>query len=114
MIWNEKYFQKLSLISFIVLLVLSLTPGNGSILDPLDKVVHFLMYFSLTFSITGWITSRTKLIVGVFVAILLGIAIELIQEYIPGRGFEYWDIVANSTGALCGPYFFYWKMKKEK
>ena len=61
----------------------------------------------------GLMNNRTNVMIGIFVAILLGIMIEFIQEYIPGRGFEYWDIVANSCGVVFGAYFFYWKMKKD-
>jgi len=105
----DEFFQKLFIGNFIVILVLSLTPGNGSMLDPLDKLAHFLMYFSFTFSIAGWVRLRKKMTSPIFVAIVLGIMIEFIQEYIPGRGFEYWDIIANSAGAISGPYFFQWK-----
>jgi len=105
----QKYFQRFFLASLTILLILSLTPGNGSAFDPFDKLAHFLMYFSVTIPLMGLLEKRSNQIKGVFVAILLGIAIEFIQEYVPGRGFEYWDIVANSCGVLFGAYFFYWK-----
>jgi len=107
----QKHFQRYFIISLTILLILSFTPGNGSMLDPLDKVVHFLMYFSITVPLMGLMSNRSNVILGVFAAILLGIVTEFIQEYIPGRGFEYWDIVANSCGVIFGAYFF--NLKKE-
>lgn len=108
----KKHFQKYFIISLAILLILSLTPGNGSALDPFDKLVHFLMYFSVTIPLMGLMNNRSQVIFGVFATILLGILIEYIQEYVPERGFEYWDIIANSSGVIFGAYYFY--KKKER
>ncbi len=86
-----------------VVLYLSLTP------DPIktpgiefgDKIGHFLAYFSLVFwfaqlyvrSCHGWL---------LFLFVLLGTLLEFAQAQTGYRTFQYADMVANNSGALCG------------
>lgn len=74
----------------------------------MDKVVHFIFYLVLTLLVLlslsrEWdlnFSFRTTFIVAI--AIAFGIIIELIQRYIPGRSFEWADILINILGTLTG------------
>lgn len=68
-----------------------------------DKVVHFIFYFVFVFF---WIKSlkiksNDYLVVVLFVALLQGIGIEFLQEnFTIHRTFDWYDILANSIGAI--------------
>ncbi|MGB0732808.1 MAG: VanZ family protein [Pontibacterium sp.] len=65
-----------------------------------DKVLHFVGYAGICFiGFIGFHTFGWRLTVFV---ILWGIGIEIAQIPVPGRLFEWLDIVANSIGALAG------------
>ncbi|WP_353148924.1 VanZ family protein [Flavobacterium sp.] len=69
----------------------------------IDKIIHFVFYFVLVFL---WIkgmkrTSMYRFLIVVVLAIFLGIGIEFLQKYCtPKRTFDWYDIVANSLGAI--------------
>lgn len=81
----------------------------------LDKVVHFAMYFSLTFL---WMIDLIKQYhfksfryyankVSLIFSVLLGLILELIQlKLLPERSFDYYDILANTLGAVGALIFF--------
>lgn len=51
--------------------------------------------------------------VGVGIAtICFGIAIELIQQLIPDRGADIYDVIANTLGILSAQFLFYFTHKK--
>ena len=70
-----------------------------------DKVFHFIMYFILSlllylFNIKNNLNFEPFFFV-VLTGILLGLAIELIQDYFCiGRSFEFFDLIANLMGIL--------------
>lgn len=81
----------------------------------LDKVVHFSMYFVLTFmwAVEGlkqyrfrwWRYNSVKL--SLIFCILLGVVLELVQLYLlPDRDFDYYDVLANTLGAIGALIFF--------
>ncbi len=46
-------------------------------------------------------------------SLIYGIAMEFVQrDYIPNRGFDGWDIVADAVGSLAGLYIFLRYRKK--
>jgi VanZ family protein len=69
----------------------------------IDKIIHFVFYFVFVFL---WIkgmksTSIYYFFIVVVLAIFLGIGIEFLQKYCtPKRTFDWYDIVANSLGAI--------------
>lgn len=67
-----------------------------------DKLWHLSGYLILALPIplfwTGW---RKVCAAGILLA-LYGVGLEFVQRYVPGRGFELADMLANSTGVLCG------------
>ncbi|MDE6271426.1 MAG: VanZ family protein [Muribaculaceae bacterium] len=72
-----------------------------------DKVAHGVMFFSLalclffdTLRSRGWRPLRLPLVAGLtLIAMLVGIGIECVQPSV-GRGFEFWDMVADAFGAV--------------
>jgi len=94
----------------VIVLYLSLTPAPPQPLhfEGVDKFEHVLAYFVLMF----WFAqiyhhARTRLwIAGGLIA--MGIAIEILQPILAPRFFEWWDMLADTTGvllawALAGP-----------
>jgi VanZ family protein len=67
-----------------------------------DKVGHVLAYATLMFWF-GQIYSRarTKLFIAIALA-LMGVALEIAQEYTGYRTFDYADMAANATGVVLG------------
>ncbi len=82
---------------------------------PLDKAVHFFVYFVFTFMlITGFYKQlggpsyRFKLYGNsMLIALAFSFALEVLQILIPGRNFELWDVAANISGIIAGRAFFF-------
>lgn len=108
---------------FFIVAILTLMPGKevpevGWLKIPqLDKLVHVAMFggltlfFSLPYLKSGFSAEKKR---NIFIRISLcmiiwGLIIEVIQEYfVPGRGFEWLDLLADSVGVLIA----YWVCKK--
>ena len=96
----------------LVLLCLpgSALPGKGIFSIPhLDKVAHiilfgnFVLFWCLYAGSRKWtsVTLYYIIIYIVLISINLGIAMEFIQlKFIPNRGFDVWDIVADGLGSV--------------
>jgi VanZ family protein len=84
-----------------VLIWLSLAPPRG--LPPIsvwDKLNHFLAYGTVaTFGLGGY-TGRRALRVVVPGLILLGVILEVLQYFVPGRDASVLDMLANALGCL--------------
>lgn len=106
----------------LLILLLTLTPGENmpqtSLWENLlsfDKVAHFFIFGVLVFlMIIGlskqyrYLFLRNKAVqISLAVGIAYGIIIEIIQQFIPGRGFEVADIAANTIGCFMGYGLFY-------
>jgi len=107
-IWLRK---TIAAIYLAIIAVLSLMPGRDlphfTVFPEIDKVVHFSMYFGLSF-LACWCfeISRDRmkpiylLLTGVF---MYGVLMEILQRTMHnGRNFEFMDMVANLTGAIVG------------
>ena len=75
----------------------------------LDKVVHFGMYLILgalaTFEFRRITKYYYKYIVKLLIiCVLYGIFIEVVQYFLPWRGFEIEDMIADGLGAAAGIY----------
>ncbi|MEM6358551.1 MAG: VanZ family protein [Bacteroidota bacterium] len=101
----------------LLILVLTLTPGksvpNLSIFD-YDKLGHAGIFLIQSYLLTTglYLKSKTRskekyILIGSVSAVLYGFMIEYAQEFIPDRGMEAYDAVANIAGALCGVGLFY-------
>lgn len=86
----------------IGILYLSLTP-NETLIVGNDKISHFIAYGCLMLNI-GVIVfpNKKQMIVGMLFAIALGIIVEVLQQFVPGRFMTIEDIYANSLGVLLG------------
>lgn len=72
-------------------------PSGPQGIAHLDKVVHFALFFVVAAS---WhYAFRLPYWVSMLALTAYGIAIEVIQHYIPGRGADVWDVVADVAGA---------------
>ena len=80
---------------------------------PLDKLVHILIYLSLSFLWISYIDKATINLLGspilivVLVCFFYGIVIEAVQElFIPLRKADFLDVLANMIGVLFGVILF--------
>ncbi len=76
----------------------------------LDKIVHFVMYLILGAIVTFEFRRITpkyyhKYIFKILIiSIVYGIVIEVVQYFLPWRGFEFADMIADGLGAAAGIY----------
>lgn len=86
----------------LLILVFSLMPTSGETILFLDKLVHGLAYTGMAWLGLATFRSHRARWVATGFAVLLGIAVELIQRYIPGRSSSWADELANLIGIGCG------------
>jgi len=104
-----------TLLWMLFILILCLIPSNPNhpkrfewIPENADKIVHFALYFVLSFLVVNFLFVReikmTKaFIFSLIISIAYGLMIEVLQEYFTQtRHFEWFDVLANSLGALGG------------
>lgn len=68
-----------------------------------DKVAHFIFYFVFVFFWTKSFKNKKSqsFVIILIIAIVLGITIEVLQEnFTQNRTFDWYDILANSVGAI--------------
>lgn len=93
----------------LVIFYLSVMSTGGQPPFPhFDVLAHFMMYFGLAVFLS-WslkasvlMTSRGVILLAFIMATFYGLMNEIIQIYIPERGFEYKDLLANAAGAIAG------------
>lgn len=68
----------------------------------LDEALHFLAFALLAVGLPYQFTPWLDLCLAVLVLVLLGIATELAQLFIPSRAFAVQDMAANTLGCLLG------------
>ena len=97
-------------IILIIIIILSLTPSNEFpendkfSIPNLDKIIHFIMYFVLTFSLLYKnITKLSKIRkINIYILIfasLFGILMEILQHVMNlGRDANFYDFLANESG----------------
>ena len=88
---------------------------------PIDKLVHLCLFGSLAFSIfyhfeksknKSLKTVRSKAYALLF-CMLYGIGMEYYQKYfVPSRGFEVADMLADTIGAILALPIFTWSLQK--
>jgi len=118
------------LAEFILIFILLSLPGSNfhnpnswiatvMALPFADKIVHMALFGSLALSLFFHFemsakptlkTTRTKAL-ALILCILYGIGMEYYQKYfVPSRGFEVLDMLADAVGALCAlPLFEFFK-----
>jgi VanZ family protein len=95
----NKFFKKVTLISFLLIVFIfqTLPISAPSKIIGLDKIVHFFIYFFLTFLFWWNDFSLRKAII---YSIFYGILMELVQIPIPQRDVSFFDFLANCLGTF--------------
>ena len=108
--WKFLYFP----LAFYWLLIFILTsiPGKSipKIFGVSDKIKHFGAYFVLAFLLNFTLIIQKKytflakksIIFTFLITLFYGIFDEIHQIFIPGRYFDWWDLVADAIGGLLG------------
>lgn len=81
-----------------------------------DKLLHVLMYFLLCFLVGIGLTKQNKypearvkaIIVAIVYSAFIGILMEVLQEFVPGRYGDWKDMVANLIGVLLAVPLLFW------
>ena len=89
------------------------THSNMSI-SMLDKIVHSFMFGTLSFLMIVGFKKQSEytylhfhaVAVAIAITVLYGTLIECLQLAVPGRCFEWLDVLANSVGAILGYVMF--------
>lgn len=106
----------------LLILVLTLTPSSSlpsTSLFSYDKLGHIGVFTILSYLfVSGLNVNRPKQLsnnayLAFFVTITYGIAIEIMQAFIPERGMEFFDMLANGLGSILGISMFYVSIKKK-
>jgi hypothetical protein len=93
----------LSLIGLLSIVAFSMIPGGFQIRTGLPKEIeHFLAYFAVAAIIAAWRRSPRQAAVAVLALTFLAGAMEVVQEFIPGRNGSWRDIFASALGAIGG------------
>ena len=79
-----------------------------------DKIVHLVVFMVYSFIISkAFAPVQTRkdhplkvVQNALIISILGGIALELMQQFIPGRGTDIYDLLANTLGAVLGAVVF--------
>jgi VanZ family protein len=91
------------LLGVVAVSVLSLIPSDELPEVTLsDKIQHGLAYMALAaVGVAAFAdrTARLSIAAGLFV---LGMVLEALQRFVPGRYFDVWDMVANGAGVVLG------------
>ena len=95
-----KFWLFLGIIFVGVAFFLFLTPVSVKTDIPyLDKLVHFTIYFLLAWWFVEIFSPSKK--IPIFISFFaMGVIIEILQYFVPGRSFDLWDIAANTLGNM--------------
>jgi len=108
----------------IVIFILSTVGGLNApdllpdLLSP-DKLAHTAAYF-IQAVLLGWgsykrgYSLQKALLISVLTSSVFGILLEIVQYlFFPNRYFEWWDMVANVTGAVFSSLFTFFLYRKK-
>ncbi|MEM8962216.1 MAG: VanZ family protein [Acidobacteriota bacterium] len=105
---NVPRFRLIAAVSWtLFVLVATLTPGDPSpgdgwfaaLPDGTDKIVHVVLFAIETVLVTRWLGFRSIVLV---IVASLAIGTEIAQVWIPYRGFEIGDLLADGLGCALG------------
>lgn len=99
---NSRLFKVLFVIACLAIFTMSLMPGKQLPKGlPWDKALHFIGYAGLAFLARMGSKKHPswQIVIG---CIAFSLLIEFLQQFIPNRGFEWLDLVANSLGVVFG------------
>jgi len=97
----------LFLISLLLVLVATLTPGNGKIAgNYLDKVAHFSLFAFLTYQALKALNNKEEITEVIIWSVLLGFLTEFLQQFIPDRNMDIYDALADTLGIFSAFYYY--------
>ena|SRR5690554_1312974 len=100
----------------ILILILTLMPGSAipvfsfSNLFQIDKLAHLVFFFVLSYLMIKSFAQKEQrsffkinyILFSILISFLYGLTLEILQHFIPGRGLDPLDVLANTTGAILG------------
>ncbi|EGN75203.1 VanZ like family protein [Idiomarina sp. A28L] len=97
MFWRILFIIVVVVVSALFLMQ---TPPSPSVANfaHADKVVHFGLFFVL--AITMHLAFRPRLWLALPILLIYAVTIEIVQHYVPGRGADIWDVIADMVGVL--------------
>lgn len=99
--------NRLFIVSIIIVLIVTMTPGDGKIAgNYIDKVVHFMVFLILSINICYKFQKNDRRIEVMFWAILFGLLTEVVQQVIPGRNMDMYDGISDTVGIIVGYYIY--------
>jgi len=99
-----KYFWLSLLILFIAVWIPLSGKGGGM---SFDKLAHFLLFFFVAVNAAFYFSKNTRELI--IVLLLLGtlpFITEIVQDFIDGRSYDIYDVIADYIGFACGLLFF--------
>lgn len=88
-----------------LILVATLKPGDGAAIGfQLDKLIHFSLFFLLGINLCY--KFQAALTTWLLWAILFGFFTEIAQQFIPGRGMDLFDGLADTLGIVLAYHFY--------
>ena len=98
-----------------LLVVGSLLPGSSPAVSWLsgvsDKLLHFVAYAALAVVAVAGAADRRVALRSVLIMVALGVLLDYLQRFVPGRGFELGDVAADNVGLLCGASLGLWLVR---
>ncbi len=102
-----------------LILLLTLTPGKSVpdiSLFSYDKLGHAFVLFVFSILLSkGLHTANNKVVSAIYITLffssIYGLGIEIAQDFIPDRGMEWYDALANVLGSFLGVGSFYLSIK---
>ena len=93
---------QLIFIAYVVFVIAaSLVPEAGtSVVAYNDKIAHLAAYFVM--GVLAWtaVTTMKRKLYLLFSSVVLGVVLELVQEFVPGRSMDAADAAANTAGVV--------------
>jgi len=101
----RKYWKTVFWILLFSLLFLTLTPTppNPIKFTHIDKIYHFIGFSAFSFVFRFSFIKKSTLFI-LFYSILLGVAVEVAQLFVPNRGFSLMDMIADGIGSVVGVF----------
>lgn len=97
------------LLVYIAIVYFSIkTPsGNPSLFNNIDKLYHFIAYFTLGFTICFSIKNKRLMFIFLIISLCLGLTMEFVQGILPYRDMSVADGISNIIGLTLGAALFH-------
>ena len=101
------------ILSILIVLIATLTPGNGKIAgNYLDKVAHFGIFAFMTFYSLKAVSNKKYIPEVLIVCVFLGFLTEILQQFIPGRNLDFYDALADIIGVASALFYYNWTQRQ--